>query len=777
MNKAIILAKVCIFILICSNSVFAQSVVSIQIQEQTGNSHTNEHITFGHVFKQGDVATTSSLVASSGGGTLPLQVNKKSTHADGSLRHAILSLKLDNINANELVDINLEAGQSPLPGSNLQLADLMSSEFTSSVDFVLEGVNYTASLTDGIAEGNVQNWLEGPLAAEWLVRASVKNAQGVVHPHLTVRFNVRTYAGFAKTKLDVIVENSWSYVASPKDFTYNLTVNVEGQSVYNKAGLEHFSQARWKKTFWNNGGTGLDVIFDKNYLMQTRAFPNYDLSLQIPETTLSSVESEINASNTEPMGVSVINPYMLGGGGRPEIGPLHKWSSLYLLSMDKRAKDGMMKIGTSGGSWSIHYRDQNTDLPISVLDYPYASVLAGGFSTTNPNTGRNEAFPRCDDGDCNSPYSHDTAHQPSFAYTPYLITGDHFYLEELMFWSSFNILWNHPVDRNHEEGLIKANQVRGQAWMLRTIGQAAYITPDGHPLKSYYVDVINNNLAYYNNRYLVDSTTFNPLGFVTESYAINHAEKRGNPSWMDDFFTWSIGYLKALGFQDASPLLEWKVTSAVERMTNADYCWILGSPYSLIVRDGSDYPLYTTFAEVYNETVNVKHPEVTGLECGSQSMADALGLSLGEMYGYAGSTVGYPANLQIALAIATETSYPNAALAWQVFEGRSVKPNYADSPQFAIVPFVSEIATTPVEDITAPTVTNLDITITGNIPNATALTSGSATGVVQANGDFTITVTVPDGTTLVTLTATLENQTSTIDVNIDADFSTSITNP
>ncbi|MCF6330171.1 MAG: hypothetical protein L3I99_01325 [Sulfurimonas sp.] len=443
-----------------------------------------------------------------------------------------------------------------------------------------------------------------------------------------------------------------------------------------------------EKTFWNNGDTGLEVIFDKNYLMQTRAFPNYDLSLQIPEVTLSDIESEINASNNEPMGVSVINPYMLGGGGRPEIGPLHKWSSTYLLSMDKRAKEAMMKIGTSGGSWSIHYRDKNTDLPISVLDYPYASLLAGGFSTTNPNTGQNEAFASCDD--CNSPYSHDAAHQPSFAYTPYLITGDHFYLEELMFWSSFNILWNHPANRNHKEGLIKANQVRAQAWMLRTIGQAAYITPDDHPLKSYYVDVINNNLTYYNNRYLVDSTTFSPLGFVTQSYAINHAEGRGNPSWMDDFFTWSIGYLKALDFQGASPLLEWKVTSAVERMTNENYCWILGSAYFMVVRDGPNNPLYTTFTEAYNETVNVSFPEVAGLECGSQAMADALGYNLGEMYGYSASTVGYPANLQIALAVAAETSYPNAELAWKVFESRSNKPNYANSPQFAIVPVFFE---------------------------------------------------------------------------------------
>ncbi len=89
----------------------------------------------------------------------------------------------------------------------------------------------------------------------------------------------------------------------------------------------------------------------------------------------------------------------------------------------------------------------------------------------------------------------------------------------------------------------------------------------------------------------------------------------------------------------------------------------------------------------------------------------------------------------------------------------------------------SEIATTPAEDITAPAITNIDITITGNIPNATALTSGAATGTVQSNGDFTITVTVPGRTTLVTLTATRENQTSTIDINIGTNFSTSTTNP
>jgi len=189
----------------------AQSIVEVQLQELNGNSHTDEHSTFGHVFKKGDISTGNSLIAKLNDGTeIPLQVNAKSTHNDGSLRHAILSLKLASNNANELLDVSLEVGNSTLPGSNLQLPDLMISGYEASVDFVLGGTNYTATLSNGITAGNVQNWLEGPLAAEWLVLASVKDAVGNIHPHLNVRFNVRTYAGFTKTKVDVIVENNWS---------------------------------------------------------------------------------------------------------------------------------------------------------------------------------------------------------------------------------------------------------------------------------------------------------------------------------------------------------------------------------------------------------------------------------------------------------------------------------------------------------------------------------------------------------------------------------------
>ncbi len=56
------------------------------------------------------------------------------------------------------------------------------------------------------------------------------------------------------------------------------------------------------------------------------------------------------------------------------------------------------------------------------------------------------------------------------------------------------------------------------------------------------------------------------------------------------------------------------------------------------------------------------------------------------MAGYAGSTEGYPANLQPALAVAATSGITNASQAWATFANRASKPDYSQSPQFAILP-------------------------------------------------------------------------------------------
>ena len=58
-------------------------------------------------------------------------------------------------------------------------------------------------------------------------------------------------------------------------------------------------------------------------------------------------------------------------------------------------------------------------------------------------------------------------------------------MEEMQFWSSWNLLATHSQYRNGADGwVVGRGQMREQAWMLRNLAQSARATPDGHPLKA-----------------------------------------------------------------------------------------------------------------------------------------------------------------------------------------------------------------------------------------------------------------------------------------------------
>jgi hypothetical protein len=369
-------------------------------------------------------------------------------------------------------------------------------------------------------------------------------------------------------------------------------------------------------------------------------------------------------------------------GGRPEIGMLPSWSASYLLSMDKRARTVTMGNGDLAGSWSAHYRDKQTGRPISLLDYPYMTIYGNFGDTKNPATGKYEAFPACATTTaCQTPYAHDAAHQAAFAYLPYLVTGDYYYLEELQFWSMWNQFSSNPGYRQNSKGLLQQEQVRAQGWSLRTLAEAAYITPDNDRLKSHFVQILNSNLDWYNTNY-TNNASANKLGVLTNA-AILYNSSRGVAPWQDDFFTAAVGHAYELGFDKAAALLKWKSQFTVSRMTGTGMCWISGGIYSLNVRDSSTGALYTSIGQAYNASLA---STITSLQCGSSAMATALGLKVGEMSGYASSTEGYPSNLQPALSYAPAVLGAAGTSAWTVFNNRSVKPDYRTGPQFAIVP-------------------------------------------------------------------------------------------
>lgn len=666
----------------------AASGPTIGLDNLGGVDQAGAPLTFGQVFAAGHFrpAQGQILLGILDDGTrLPLQVDVKATHADGSVRHAVVSALAPSLPVQTSRTLTLVAARGDAaaqqPGTGPSA--LLDSGFSARVELELDGRRYSASAAELLRAGQFQTWLTGPVAAEWHVAAPLATAEGRPHPHLSARFAIRSYGSAGKARVDVTIENNWAYEPAPQNFQYDVRILVGGQPVYEKDGLNHYHHARWRKLAWWGATPQVHVRHDSNYLIDTRALPNYDRALAFPEATLNALATAWTGPRAEPMGSGMAAAYMPGTGGRPDIGLLPGWAATYLLSMDRRAKDVTLGTADLAGSWSSHYRDRQTDRPVMLKDYPYMTILGNPGDTYNPATRQREAFPSCATPTaCTSNNRADTSHQPGFAYLPYLVTGDYYYLEELQFWAAWNSFSSNPAYREHAKGLFKSDQVRGQAWSLRTLAQAAYITPDSDVLKEPFRQMLNHNLNWYSAAY-PDHPEANALGVIVNGYAVVYKDRTGLAPWMDDFFTSAVGHALELGFDKAAPLLDYKAQFPVQRMVGEGSCWITGAIYALTVRDSAASPYYTSMGQAYAASHT---SEFKALPCAGAEMAAALKLKQGEMTGYSASPMGFPSNMQPALAYATASRNPQANAAWSRFMERSVKPDYSLSPQFAIVP-------------------------------------------------------------------------------------------
>ncbi len=684
--------------------VSGQKVTDVVVQN-TGSDQTRVPVTFGQVFAPGHIGAGTSVVGRLADGTgVPLQVDVKARHADGSLRHAVLSTVLPRLAAGASATVELVKSGTVTANTAATPDAMLNAGFTSKVAIVVGGVTYTASADQLLRTGTYTTWLAGPVATEWMVDAPLKTSAGQPHPHLTARFAIRWYPSeVKKARVEVVVGNDTTFTPGIRNFTYDVDFQVDGKSAYTQSALIHFWHSRWHQMgWWDATPPAVHLKHDIAYLLATKAVPNYDQGVTVDEELLQSYAA-LPASRIGPMKIGLAVDYMPSTGGRPDIAPLPGWTAAYLLSMDIRAKNAMMATADGSGSWPMHFRDESTGQPVR-LDNAVNRLL-----TTHSNFWERGPLPvpRCGTGDwnqCATPMTPEPGHEPSLTYVPYLVTGDLFYLEESQFWATANPLGTDPGAHGYELGLLSWDQVRAQAWGLRTLGHVAYITPDDHPLKAYFNTQLSNNLDHYHKNFVINNP--NELGAYDGAGDIMF-ESDQSAAWQDDFLTWSFGHLTELGFTKAKPILDWKAKYPVGRMTAPGFCWLEAASYYLTIRAVSKGPVARTFAEVYqnhfkdgtrlvDDNGNVlKHPQ--GLSyfdqpCGSQAQADwrsAFGPNLwrkGQMMGYADSNSGFPSNMQPALAVSAGSGIPNAKEAWNIFINRGVKPNYGAGPQWAIVP-------------------------------------------------------------------------------------------
>lgn len=501
--------------------------------------------------------------------------------------------------------------------------------------------------------------LHGPVASEFALSAPLRDAlTGVEHPHLTARLDTRLYNAGQQIRTDVVMENNWTFKTNPKNITYELTVKQGTSTVHQQPAFTHYHHARWHKAVWAGAEPTIQLRHHMGNFMASRAVWNYDRTLPVSETTLAAEATNLAnrraaQSHLGPMGNMFLEPAFGNTGGRSEIGPLPRWTALYLVTQDERPRTSMMANADAAAAVPIHYRDEKTGLPVDPISHPNLSVY-----------GTAHTVPASSDPTIWSP---DTAHQASYTYVPYLLTGDKFYQEEMLFWASWNVFSLPANYRAHEKSLINRNQIRGQAWALRSLFEAYATLSDTHPMKSTYRTMLDNNLAFYRNMY-VSGGTVSPMGSIQHNATTT-------PPWQNDF----MGIVVSLMVENAEPhareLVDWLSRFNVGRFMNegSGFCTARAPGYYWKNVDASGAFL-TTWAELFaaNYALDVGKP------CSALTITD----------GYPTHAAGYAAYARGMLGAASNAGVNNGGAAYTKWKSMTPEMDkaFASDPTWAIKP-------------------------------------------------------------------------------------------
>jgi hypothetical protein len=671
--------------------------------------------TCGHVFKQGDLPAGQTL--------LGLQTNIRNYWPDGSAKLALVSGS-SAVVANTPLSVTIQTG-SAASGDELTESDLAATGIQATLQFgvgpvvslsALIGVAAASASNGLITGGMVRQLASGPVMSAWLYCAPASST----NPHLIAWFEVRLYAVGAVQVLPWL-ENGWTRVSAKAGeagtlaFTLGGTPRFTQTDVHIAAHCRVVAQDVQGVGYWLGTAPGLFVCPNPAYIQETGLTPSYLVDTSAATVRLNGLTQ---AYSPTTYGQLVTSPRDVGGNGTANgefdtgmsnagyhagIGILPEWDAFYLSSGgDVRALKSVISNAMGYGRYGVHFRDENTLRPVSPADavnktLPQSSnhnILDiganqyGGAETLptptlyNPGSGAIK------------PEYWAATHHPSAGYTAYLLTGHEYFLEQCQFVAGLCFLRQNNVHRNYGSGYQYTfrETVRGAAWPLRTIFQAATISVDGSAIQTGFATIAANNIQQYHADYITS-----PCGSfgVPRPYAdfVAGAPYTVN-AWEIDFWVAVWGYAVDLKLP---------VSSTRTTELNAFFQWTGQYPVGRLgpLGDANSYG-YNAAARQYSLAIantatdapwigNVgpwlsNWGEAFSLTWGSSNASNtAPNLGLAGDDGYYPDATSYWGNLQPAIAYAVTHGVSGASAAYARMTGA---PNWGS--------FLTSAATNPV---------------------------------------------------------------------------------
>ena len=577
--------------------------------------------TFGEAVPQG--AALSGLQV----GTLPTQTDIKTRWPDGSIRFAV-------------VTVNSPASASyTITGAAAPTGTFTPTPPAASVALTIGAVTYVAALSN-IPSNDL--WLSGPLVSEARsVVSPISSADGRAHPFLRVNFDTRVYSD-GTARIDASVENVLD-MPGATTVTYDVVMTVNGQTVFAKAGVQHYYLTRWRKVVSAGAAAIAAVTPDFAPFNRANALPPY-----LP--IVANVVSSPTGPSYDILKSGVLDPDMPAHGGRAELAPYPDWTARYIVHKDPTQRSFVLANGDLSGSWPVHVRESNTSTKTGVgaerlvsLDQRptvWYDVRAQGdgldfikgapmplveYGSTTPGPGQSPLIP-------------DDAHQPSIAYVPYLITGDRYYAEEMAFWANYGMLRTYPADGvRSSQGILAYNEVRGYAWALRNLADAAAYYPDASPVRSYLAQKVTANLQWLDRYANAQDPATNPFRILWLNKRPDGAQYIA--MWEQNYLAYAIDRANKHGFAGGTAHRDAIAKFQLRLFTSdPDYPRAQGAPYVVGVGTpaGSGFTFFTSMAQIWAATQGNERPFA-----GYYGPETRLNLMMGVESGWAGAQAAY----------------------------------------------------------------------------------------------------------------------------------------
>jgi len=640
------------------------AVVGVRLQGLSGQE--GRITTFGQAFRKGDWPQGMGLTATHEGRGLALQTDVKARHDDGSVRHAILSLR--NPGASD-AQIALRVGRVQ-PRRALAVGALVERGYDLTLDMAVDGkrvsVDAGALLRAAMAQRRLDTWLSGPLVSE--VRVTRR-----VSPSLMAVFDIRALADGA-VRTAVSVHNDDMLATRDRDIAYSYAIRLSGSTMVERR-ITHRRYANWREIVWGGGQpSSAHVVHDGPYLISAGALPPYDPEVSVGRAFFDKQVAEVEKGGTQPMDPAGITPGMPMTGGRGDIGMVPDWTYAWIRAQSPQARAAMMANADAAGSVPWHFRDPKTNRVPTLDAHPKF------WPDYRANEGKNGHGPIKTNVDG---WKLDNAHQPDLSYVPYLITGDRYRLDELHAQLAYGLLSYNPRYRDDAAGNLSNEQVRGQAWVNRTHAYAAWVTPDDHPDKRYLVDKLRSRLLWYPAEYARNDKRGGPASHETAGWIQGPHPKGVISNWQQDFFAQSLAQAMQMDFGEARAVYGFTRRYQINRFLRADFNGRWSTAYRVIHSDEKTRVPFRTWREVAQ--VNIAAGK---FEANPSAM---MGNPEASWNYVAQARAGYAAMVGAFLDPLIAEAY-----AFLVRDSLGMHPHFADNPKWSMVPVFPDGSTLPI---------------------------------------------------------------------------------